>query len=200
MNSPDSDKHEMPPTEEQIHSAEPAGGATSSLPPEAPKFLTLQKRPWMLTDLLRALLIILSLAVAVALTLILLPQPAVDMILRDLQARHEAFSPVQIAFLYLGDEIANNELHIRGVVRNITAVPIEQLDAVVRFYAHNRSLLETTIVRLSKETIDPGEVAQFDLVYPNYQMEFVSYSVEFKLRQGSLVPYKDMRTAQAQSN
>jgi hypothetical protein len=49
---------------------------------------------------------------------------------------------------------------------------------------------------MSKETIDPGAIAQFELVYPKYEAEFGSYSVEFKLRQGAVVPYKDMRVAQ----
>jgi len=186
--------------DKQTFAADSSDVAASSQVAEAPVFATLQRRPWMLIDLLRVLLIVLSLAVAGVLALVLLPQPAVDGLVRNLQARHEVANPEQIAFLYLGDEIANNELHIRGVVRNITAVPIEQLDAIVRFYAHDRSLLETTIVRLSKEIIGPGEIAQFELVYPNYQMEFTGYSAEFKLRQGSLVPYKNMRTVQAQSN
>lgn len=196
----DPDKSEPISPGKQTYAADSSDVATSGQVAEAPVFATLQRRPWMLIDLLRVLLIVLSLAVAGVLALVLLPQPAVDGLVRNLQARHEVSNPEQIAFLYLGDEIAGNELHIRGVVRNITAVPIEQLDAIVRFYAHDRSLLETTIVRLSKELIGPGEIAQFELVYPNYQMEFTGYSAEFKLRQGSLVPYKDMRTMQAQSN
>ena len=79
---------------------------------------------------------------------------------------------------------SNSQFHIRGVVRNITASPIEQLDAVVRFYAQDRSLLETIIVRMDKETIGPNEIAQFELVYPNDRLEFAGYSTEFKLRQG----------------
>ena len=101
--------------------------------------------------------------------------------------------PEKIAFLYLGDEVKGTEFQIRGVVRNISPVPIEQLDAAVRFYAHDGTILETTVVRMSKETIAPDEIAQFELVYPNYRMEFAKYSVEFKLREGALVPYKDMR-------
>ncbi len=46
---------------------------------------------------------------------------------------------------------------------------------------------------MSKEIISPGEIAQFALVYPDYKQEFGSYSVEFKLRQGTVLPYKDMR-------
>ena len=59
--------------------------------------------------------------------------------------------------------------------------------------------METTVVRMSKETIAPDEVAQFELVYPNYRSEFASYSVEFKLRQGAIVRYKDMRGTRTQA-
>jgi hypothetical protein len=71
---------------------------------------------------------------------------------------------------------------------------MEKLDAAVRLYAHNGNILETTIIRMNKETIAPDEVAQFELVYPNYKDELMKYAVEFKLRDGGLVPYKDMRT------
>ena len=196
----DPDKRESPSPEERIHSAETANGATTSQETEAPAFVTLQKRPWMMIDLLRVLLILLSLAAAGGLVLVLLPQPSVERMVQWLQARHTVANPEQIAFLYLGHETTNNELHIRGVVRNITAMPIEKLDAIVRFYAHDGSLLETTVVRMSKETIGPNEIGQFDLVNPNYRSGFASYSVEFKLRQGLIVPYKDLRTMQARSN
>jgi hypothetical protein len=177
----------------------PADLAASPQEPDVPEFVTLGNRHWVLTDLLRVLLIALSLAVAGALILMLLPQSAFDGLIQNLQARHAVAQPEQIAFLYLGDETANNELRIRGVVRNITAVQVEQLDAIIRLYAHDRSLLETTVIRMSKDTIDPGAIAQFELVYPNYGSQFGSYSVEFKLRQGSIVPYKDMRTFQERS-
>ena len=160
---------------------------------EAPKFTTFQKRSGMAKDLARALLIALSLVVAAALILVLLPQPTVDKVAQYLESRHQTARPEKIAFLYLGDEIVNSQFHIRGAVRNITGSPIEQLDAVVRFYTQDRSLLETTIVRMDKETIGPNEIAQFELVYPNDRLEFAGYSTEFKLRQGELVPYKDLR-------
>ena len=178
----------------------PSDGTDSSKESGAPEFVTLEKRFWALKDVLRVILILLTLAVAGALTLVLLPQSTVDGMIQKIQARHAVSSPEQIAFLYLGDETANNELRVRGVVRNITAVPIEQLDAIVRLFAHDRRLLETTVVRMSKETINTGEISQFELVYPNYGSEFGSYSVEFKLRQGSVVPYKDMRTIQPRAN
>ncbi len=147
----------------------------------------------MVTDILRALLILLSLVVAAGFILILLPQSAVDEMAQDLHSRRRASHTETIAFLYLGDEIQGDEFRIRGVVRNITAAPIEKLDAAIRLYSHDGSLIETAIVRMNKEIIAPDEIAQFDLVYPNYRSEFASYSVEFKLRQGALVPYKDMR-------
>ena len=167
---------------------------------EAPKFTTFQKRSGMAKDLARALLIALSLVVAAALVLVLLPQPTVDKVAQHLESRHQTAQPEKIAFLYLGDEIVNSQFHIRGAVRNITASPIEQLDAVVRFYTQDRSLLETTIVRMDKETIGPNEIAQFELVYPNDRLEFAGYSTEFKLRQGEFVPYKDLRTVQRSRN
>jgi hypothetical protein len=169
------------------------------LPPQAPAFETLHRRPWMLIDLVRALLIFLSLVVAGGFVLILLPHSTMDQMARGLQSRRSAPRQEWIAFLYLGDEILNNEFHVRGVVRNITTAPIEQMDAAVRFYAHDGTVLETAIVRMNKETIDPDGIAQFDLVYPNYKSQFGSYSVEFKLREGPLVPYKDMRGTRPQS-
>lgn len=165
-----------------------------------PDFKTLETRHWVLSDLLRVFLIVLSLAVLGALILILAPQSSVDGLVRKLQARHAAASPEQIGFLYLGDEFVNNEFRVRGVVRNLTALPIEQLAAVVRFYSHDRTLLETAVVRMSKDTIDPGASAHFELVYPGYRSEFGSYSVEFKLPRGTVVPYKDMRAPQLQTN
>jgi hypothetical protein len=167
--------------------------------PEAPAFKTLETRHWVLSDLLRVFLILLSITVLGALILILAPQTSVDGLVQKLQARHTAASPEQIGLLYLGDESANNEFRVRGVIRNITAMPIEQLDAIVRFYAHDRRLLETAVVRMSKDTIDPGAIAQFELVYPNYRSEFGSYSVDYKLRRGAPVLYKDMRATQSRT-
>jgi hypothetical protein len=197
---PDSAGSAQSSPDESLHSAKPPAAAISTQIAAAPAFETLGKRHWLLTDLFRVILIILSLVVAVGFLLILLPQPSIDGIAQNLQSRQDASRQEKIAFLYLGDAIINNELHIRGVVRNITTAPIEQLDAVVRFYAHDRNLLETTIVRMNKETIAPDEIAQFELVYPNYRLEFGSYSAEFKLRQGILMPYKDMRTMQVRPN
>jgi len=200
ISAPSPDQSKASTRDEQIDAAAPADVAISSRTPEAPAFVTLQRRPWVLTDLIRVFLIFLSLTACAGLVLILLPQPAFDKIIKNLQERQEVVRQEQIAFLYLGDEITNNELHLRGVIRNITPLPIEQLDAIIRLYAPARSLLETTVVRMDKEMIGPNEAAQFELVHPNYRSEFGSYSVEFKLRQGSIVPYKDMRTMQARSD
>jgi hypothetical protein len=158
-----------------------------------PALQTLDRRPHVFIDLFRVLLIPLSLIVAVGFILILLPQSTTDKFVQDLQFRSSASGSARIAFLYLGHQQQNDELKIRGVVRNITTDPIEQLDAAVRLYSSNGDLLETAIVRMDKETLDPDEIARFELVYPEYGSEFSSYSVEFKLRSGEVVPYKDMR-------
>jgi hypothetical protein len=162
---------------------------------EPPAFKTMQHRPRILADLFRVLLILLSLIVAAGFILILMSQPAVDKMAQDLQSRHTSSRQEQIALLYLGDEVQDNKFHIRGHARNITADPIQQLDVAIRFYSHDGNLLETALIRMNKDTIAPDEVAQFDLVIPNYQMQFASYAVEFKWRRGGIVPYKDMRAA-----
>jgi hypothetical protein len=162
--------------------------------PRLPVFEILEKRPRLFSDLFRALLILLSIVVAAGLALILLPQPTVDKMTQDLRSRRGGAPQGKIAFLYLGDEIKDNGFHIRGVVRNISSAPIEKMDVAVRLYSHDGTILQTTLVRMNKETVAPDEIAQFDLFYPNYQSEFGSYAVEFKLRDGDLVPYKDLRT------
>jgi hypothetical protein len=181
-------------------SKEPGTLGKGPITQKGPTLQTLPQKPSSFFALLRVLLILLSIVVAAGFLLILLSQSATERFVEDLKSRSNAPDHEMIAFLYLGHEIQNDEFHIRGVVRNITTEPIEQLDAVVRLYSHNRELLETDIVRMDKETIEPDEVAQFELVYPNYQSEFSSYSVEFKLRQGAFVPYKDMRGLQEQSD
>lgn len=169
--------------------------STATFPPmrHAPELRTLDRKSSVVIDLLRVLLIPLSLIVAAGFLLILLPQSTTDKLIRELQSRDGASDRETIAFLYLGHQIQNDEFQIRGVVRNITTDPIEQLDAAVRLYSADGNLLETAIVRMDKESIDPDEIARFDLVMPNYQSEFSSYSVAFKFRQGEVVHYKDMR-------
>ena len=178
----------------------PPGAPVADPATRTPAFKTLQNQPWALTDLWRALLAVLSIVVAAGFVLILLPQPTVDRMAQDLQAQYGAPRQDPIAFLYLGDEVKDNEFRVRGVVRNITSAPIEKLDAAIRFFSPDRKVLETVLVRMDKETVAPDEIAQFQLVVPNYKMEFGSYAVEFKLRQGALVPYKDMRETRPQSN
>lgn len=183
--SADQKEPDAAPLDENIPAAQP--------PSRAPAFATVQKPPWAIADFFRALLILLSLVVALGFVMILLPQAAVDELAMDLRSRYGVPLRERIALLYLGDTIQNNEFRIRGVVRNITAEPLEKLDAAIRFFRHDGTILQTTIVRMSKESIAPDEIAQFNVVYPDYQREFASYAVEFKLRQGDLVHYKDVR-------
>lgn len=163
-------------------------------PPAPPTFATLAGRTSVLNDIMRGALVILALVVAAGFVLIILPQNTFERIAQSVQSRSSA-APLQekIAFLYLGDELKDNQFNIRGAVRNIVTEPIEKMDAVIRLYAAGGDLLETTVVRMDKESIAPDEVAQFHLAYPDYQGQFGSYSVEFKMRQGEIVPYKDMR-------
>jgi hypothetical protein len=162
-------------------------------PVPEPSFEILGRRPGLAWDLLRAALLVLALIIAAGLTLVALPQSAVDGLASKFEARYAAAQQEKIALLYLGDDMNGNDFRIRGLVRNISILPIEQLDAAVRLYSHDGTILETTVVRMNKETIAPNETAQFELVYPDYKMDFGSYSVDFKLRQGSPVDYKDMR-------
>ena len=151
-------------------------------------------------DLLRVLLIPLSLILAAGLILVILPQSTTDKIVHGLQSRRDVSAQGKIAFLYLGHQIQKNEFHIRGVVRNISTDPIEHLDAAIRIYSPERDLLETAIVRMDKEIIGPNEIARFKLVYPNFDSDFSSYSVEFKLRRGVVVPYIYMRKSDQASS
>jgi hypothetical protein len=182
----------------------PAPAPPAAFPAAAPSpgytIQTLQTRPSLALDLLRVGLVILALVVAAGFILILLPQRSVDTMSRDLQAR-SGVAPKQdlVALLYLGDELKDKDFHVRGVVRNITTQPIEKLDASIRLYGSGGILLETAIVRMDKESFAPDETAEFHLVYPNYSMQFSSYAVDFKLRQGDLVPYKDMRGSRTQN-
>jgi hypothetical protein len=181
------DKSGQPESTEPETSVEPI--------PLPPAFTAPPKRSWLFSTPAQAFLIILSLIVAAGFTLLVLPQPAVNSIAKDIEERRGASRQEKISFLYMGDEVLNNELHLRGAIRNITGEPLEKLDAAVRFYSQDGSILETIIVRMDKDTIAPDAVAQFKVVYPNYKMEFASYSVEFKLRRGEFVSYKDLRAA-----
>jgi hypothetical protein len=156
---------------------------------------TAQSSPSLALDVLRIALLILAIVVAAGFTLILLPKTTIDNAAQRLQTRSGPAKQEQIALLYLGDEIKDQSFHIRGVIRNITTQPIEKLDAAIRLYSADGSLAETDFVRMNKETIAPDETTEFSLVYPNYNSQFGSYSVDFKFRLGDFVFYRDMRTA-----
>jgi hypothetical protein len=146
------------------------------------------------TEVMRAALILLAICVAAGFFLILLPEGALDHLAQNLRLRNGGALPQEsISLLYLGDETKGKEFHIRGVVRNISTQPIEKLDATVRLYALDGSLLETTVVRMDIEVIAPDATSSFNLTYPDYAGQFGSYAVDFKLRQGDPLPYKDMR-------
>jgi len=111
-----------------------------------------------------------------------------------LQASKAADLPAdKIALLYLGDETKGKDFQVRGIVRNISNETVENLDATVRLYSPENILLETVVVRMDHDSILPDAIADFRLVYPNYAGQFGSYSVDFKLRQGEAVFYKDRR-------
>jgi hypothetical protein len=147
--------------------------------------------------ILKAALIVLACVVAAGFILILLPQETIDAWAQALRLRAAPATTQEepIAFLFLGDEIRPKEFHIRGVVRNISAQPIEKLDAVIRLYSSEGKLIETAIVRMDAEVIAPDATSTFHLVYPDFAGQFASYSADFKLRNGDPVPFKDMRGA-----
>ncbi|MDR0841958.1 MAG: hypothetical protein LBP68_00890, partial [Acidobacteriota bacterium] len=49
------------------------------------------------------------------------------------------------------------------------------------------------IVRLDKDAIEPNDFARLNLTVPAHTESFAGYAVEFKLREGDTVPYKDLR-------
>ena len=147
-------------------------------------------------DLMRGSLIVLSLVVAAGFFLILLPQSTLDGVAESLRLRNAPLPvPESISLLYLGDETQGKEFRIRGVIRNISPEPIEKLDAAVRLYASDGTLLETAIVRMDAESIAADATSTFTLSYPDYNGQFARYSLDFKLRQGDILSYKDMRAA-----
>lgn len=148
-----------------------------------------------LRDILRFALVLLAFCVAAGLVVIVLPQGMIDRMAQNLRLRHpEAVQQEKISLLYLGDETKDKEFHIRGTVRNISTQPIEKLDAAVRLYAPDGSLLETLVIHMDTDQIAPDAISSFHLIYPDYKGQFASYAVDFKLRQqGETLPYKDMR-------
>jgi hypothetical protein len=170
--------------------------ASANPPPERP-FRPVPQRPSLLLELLRLALIILALVVAAGFTLALLPQVTVDNITRGIQQKTGIQKQEQIALLYLGDEVKDQEFHVRGIIRNISTQPIEKLDATIRLYGASGFLEETDLVRMSKDLIAPDDTAEFHLVYPKYDSQFATYAVDFKLRLGDIVAYKDMRESRS---
>ncbi|MBM3792360.1 MAG: hypothetical protein FJW35_18710 [Acidobacteria bacterium] len=142
----------------------------------------------------RFLLVLLAWCVAMGFLLVLLPQSTIDNWAQAIRLKSAPQGQEEvIAFLYLGDEMRGRDFHLRGVVRNISTGPVEKLDATVRLYSTDGALIETVVVRLDSETIAPDGTSAFHLTFPEYSGQFTGYSVEFKLRSGEPVPYKDMR-------
>src|SRR6266571_1838246 len=79
-----------------------------------------------------------------------------------------------IALLYLGDELKGKEFHVRGFIRNISPRPLEKLDASIRLYRADGTLLETYLTRMDLESIPPDATAEFHLVYPDFEGFFFS--------------------------
>lgn len=151
-----------------------------------------------LVDVMRGLLILLALCVAAGFVLVVLPEGTFDRIAQTIRARNPEPPPQErISLLYLGDEVKGKEFHVRGSIRNISTQPIEKLDAMIRLYASDGILLETAVVRMDTESIAPDAVSSFHLAYPDYAGQFGSYSVDFKLRQGESLRYKDVRGGRA---
>jgi hypothetical protein len=150
-------------------------------------------------DLGRAIILIVGVIALSGVTLVLLPQSAVDKIAAHIESRHNVTGHEKIALLYLADEFTDGAFRIRGVIRNIDAAPAERIDAIVRLYNRERELLETVIVRLDKDFIEPNDFARLELTIPGHTAGFAGYAVEFKLREGGVLPYKDMRRQSPQN-
>jgi hypothetical protein len=178
----------------------PDAGAKS--PSSHPQLFEYSSRPGTTVpgEIMRGALILLAVCIAAGLILISLPEGTIGRMAESLRLRKGETPPQEaISLLYLGDEIKGKEFHIRGVIRNISTQPIEKLDAQIRLYAPDGILIETTVVRMDAEVIAPDATASFHLAYPDFTGQFGSYSVDFKLRQGQAMPYKDMRGPRAGS-
>ena len=158
-----------------------------------------QKLPSVWPDIGRALILIAGFVALSGIALVLLPQSAVDVMIVRIENHHNGGDHEKISLVYLVDEFTNGAFRIRGVIRNITDAPTERIDAVVRLYGMERALLETVIVRLDKEIIEPNDFARFDLTVPEQTAGFVGYAVEFKLREGDVIHHKDMRRQGSQN-
>jgi len=150
-------------------------------------------------DIGRALILIAGVIALSGITLVVLPQNTVDKIAARLENRHGA-EYEKIALLYLTDEFTEGAFRIRGIIRNITDAPTERLDAIVRLYSRERTLLETVVVRLDKDILAPNDFARLELTVPEHTEGFAGYAVEFKLREGGVLPYKDMRGTLSQNS
>jgi hypothetical protein len=144
-------------------------------------------------DMGRALILAAGVIALSGVALVILPHSAVDKLVARLENRRGAAEQEKIALIYLTDELTGETFRIRGVIRNIAAAPAEKIDAVVRLYSRERALLETVIVRLDKDVIEPNDFARLELTVPGHTDGFAGYAVEFKLREGGIIPYKDMR-------
>jgi len=144
-------------------------------------------------DARRALIIVVGIIALSGITLAFLPQSAVQEIAARIKSRRGAVEHEKIALFYLAGESSNGAFRIRGVIRNISAAPMERIDAVARLYDRDRTLLETVVARLDKDRIEPDDFARLELTVPERVDEFAGYMVEFKLREGGVLPYKDMR-------
>lgn len=161
--------------------------------PAPPLFALPGNAPGVWADLARALLLLAGVAAAAALLLVLLPDRTFDSMTRALHSRHAGGAAERIALLYLGDAPGDETFRIRAVVRNISADPIDGLDAAVRLYARDGSLTETVIARMDRETVGPGELARLEVALVGGRPQVGAYSVEFKLRGGEALAYRDMR-------
>jgi len=144
-------------------------------------------------DLYRALILIAGVIALLVSALVVLPQSAVDKLAARLESRRGVSEYEKIALLYLSDEFLDGSFRIRAVIRNIAAAPTERIDAVVRLYSRERALLETVVARLDKDIIEPNDFARLELTVPRHTEGFAGYAVEFKSREGDIIPYKDMR-------
>jgi hypothetical protein len=143
-------------------------------------------------DLCRGLILVAGFIATVGIALVALPQSAVDKLAERLESRRGG-EQEKIALLFLADESTGGAFRLRGVIRNISDAPAERIDAVVRLYSRERTLIETVVARLDKDIIEPNDFARLELTVPAHTEGFAGYAVEFKSREGGVLPYKDMR-------
>jgi len=162
--------------------------------------MSLKKTSGFWTDLCRFLILIAGVIALLGVALVALPQSAVDELAARFESRRGGAEQEKIALLFLADEFTGGAFRIRGVIRNISAAPAERIDAVVRLYSRERTLLETVVARLDKDVIEPNDFARLELTVPGHTEGFAGYAVEFKLRDGDILPYKDMRRQISQNS